>query len=951
MTSLSDTQNLGLDSHQAGATPPKLPPGSPLQACPHCEALFDITEREPLEIIACPGCGNPIQIRAYVDHFQIVEEAGRGGMGIVYKAYDSSLDRYIAIKLLRKDHSEDARLVAQLEAEAAMTAAITDPNVVRVYGTGTDRGRFYLAMELVDKGSLDDLIRIQGRVAERQVLEVGIQIAKGLRAAYQNELIHRDVKPGNILFSDANTAKIVDFGLAIFLAQEEASRGEIWGTPYYVAPEKLDHQPEDFRSDMYSLGGTLFHALTGRPPFEAETASLVALKHLKSQPVSLQTFAPWVSNPTAHIINRTLTKDPDERYQSYDELIDNLEYALSELQKQGEIPQARHRVVLETEEDQKTITWVVLGALATVVVLLMCFFVFRSKGDGRAVAKSDAVKAGAADAGGASAQVGALKKELDALAERNAKAPELFHIVAVGSAHAPTERAWAQFLEGVAQLSTGHAAEARKAFEQVGPLASRIKDDKLAAFLRTQSALFSKADPIVAGDLKDLKRSSHEAIALLVAGLHNWQLGRVEEGAAILRDFRSAAPTGNATWVSNLKPLATSFIEDLTAFTMQANQLKTARTTADRAAAATELRKLNGAFARRADEAIAPYAKELADYAAEAAKAPSSGLFRIVNKNSNKLLDVEGFRTSNGAKVVQWAGAGGLNQLWQVSDLKNGYRRLRPAHADLSLDVPKSTTEAGAQIQLWTPNDTSAQRWRLETAGDGYFKIRSECSGLLLAIREASQENAASLTQVAETTAATALWKFERVGETINEWQHCEINPADSSGTVTLNNGVFTVKNKSKDIWGNADAFSFTCRNVSGDFEFTARVIEVSAAHEWSKAGIMARGSLLPNQRNVALIASANRIVSHQRRLQDGSESTSTKLTDTPAPRWLKLVRVGNKLTSFQSLDGSSWTEVATDAFNPAPAQFVVGLCVTSHDVGKETTAKFDNVKLTRTGK
>src|SRR4029078_11390700 len=187
--------------------------------------------------------------------------------------------------------------------------------------TGIDRGRFYIAMELVDKGSLDDLIRLQGRVAEIQTLEVGITIAKGLRAALQHGLIHRDVKPGNILFADAQTARIVDFGLAIFMEHEESARGEILGTPYYLAPEKLDGQPEDFRSDMYSLGATLFHALAGRPPFEAETASLVALKHLKSQPVSLQAFAPWVSNPTAHIINRTLCKDPDERYQSYDELI------------------------------------------------------------------------------------------------------------------------------------------------------------------------------------------------------------------------------------------------------------------------------------------------------------------------------------------------------------------------------------------------------------------------------------------------------------------------------------------------------------------------------------------------------------------------------------------------------------------------------------------------------
>jgi serine/threonine protein kinase len=301
---MSDSQNL------EDRSPPPSHVAWPLQACAACKALLDVSERDPLEKLSCPHCGTEVVVSGQIDHFTIVEMAGRGGMGVVYRAYDPGLDRYVALKLLRKDHSADAKLIAQLETEAAITASINDPNVVRVYATGTDRGRFYLAMELVDKGSLDDLIKLQGRVAEAQILSVGIQIARGLRAAQQHGLIHRDVKPGNILFADAQTAKIVDFGLAIFQEQEATVRGEIWGTPYYVAPEKLDQQPKDFRSDMYSLGGTLFHAPAGRPPFEAENASLVALKHLKNRPVSLQAFAPWVSTPTAHIINRTLAKNP-----------------------------------------------------------------------------------------------------------------------------------------------------------------------------------------------------------------------------------------------------------------------------------------------------------------------------------------------------------------------------------------------------------------------------------------------------------------------------------------------------------------------------------------------------------------------------------------------------------------------------------------------------------------
>ena len=179
-------------------------------------------------------------------------------------------------------------------------------------------------MELAEKGSLDDLMSVQQRLSEAQVLGVGIQIAEGLEAALEHNLIHRDIKPGNILFADPQTAKLVDFGLAVVMDEAAHARGEIWGTPHYIAPEKLDNQPEDFRSDIYSLGGTLFHALAGRPPYEAETASTVALKQLMSQPVSLQAFAPDVSSETAYVINRMLAKDPAERYASYPELVEHL---------------------------------------------------------------------------------------------------------------------------------------------------------------------------------------------------------------------------------------------------------------------------------------------------------------------------------------------------------------------------------------------------------------------------------------------------------------------------------------------------------------------------------------------------------------------------------------------------------------------------------------------------
>jgi serine/threonine protein kinase len=259
-----------------------------------------------------------------------VETLGVGGMGTVYKARDTRLERYVALKLLRRDVGSEEEHSTKLQEEARIAASVNHPNVIQIFSLGTDHGQFYVVMELIDRGSLDDLMEVQGRVPEHQVLDIGIQIARGLRAAHRKGLIHRDVKPANILFVDEQAAKIGDFGLAAFATQhpQDADTDRvIWGTPAYVAPERLYNQREDVRSDIYSLGATLFHAVSGKPPIETSTSSATELRELKQHPSDLRAIAPEVSAPTARVLQQMIAPDPTHRFSFYDDVLAHLDAA------------------------------------------------------------------------------------------------------------------------------------------------------------------------------------------------------------------------------------------------------------------------------------------------------------------------------------------------------------------------------------------------------------------------------------------------------------------------------------------------------------------------------------------------------------------------------------------------------------------------------------------------
>lgn len=298
-----------------------------LSTCPVCQSQIDVTALEPFTKLKCPFCGQMVRVRRKFDHFVIVRQIGEGGMSRVFEAEDETLGRRVALKILNRQYGRDASRVEQFRQEALITANVNHPNVIKLYSVGYDQGYFYIAMELVGGGSLEQRIRKEGSIKEREALKIGREVAEGLRAAQQLGLIHRDVKPANILFTETGTAKVVDFGLALFVERGPDASGEIWATPYYVAPEKVLDNREDYRSDIFSLGASLYHALTGRPPHKADTNSIEELRMIKCRRVALEDSGMRFAPRTVHVVNRMVAFRPQERCANYDETVEELRLA------------------------------------------------------------------------------------------------------------------------------------------------------------------------------------------------------------------------------------------------------------------------------------------------------------------------------------------------------------------------------------------------------------------------------------------------------------------------------------------------------------------------------------------------------------------------------------------------------------------------------------------------
>ncbi len=262
-----------------------------------------------------------------VDGYQVDALLGTGGMGEVYRARDVALDRLVALKMVSRTLAREPTFVARFEREARAASAVNHPNVAQIHAYGVWQGRPYFVMEHVEGRSLAEIVRRDGRRSGSAAVGLVRQAAEGLRAAWECGVIHRDVKPANLMVDRSGTVKVVDFGLARRQSgPSDLSRTDmVLGTPAYMSPEQALARGVDFRTDVYSLGATFYYLLTGEPPFGGDTPIAVMMRHVHDPVRPVRELNPRVPEAVASVIERMLAKDPDRRYGSWDDLLVDLD--------------------------------------------------------------------------------------------------------------------------------------------------------------------------------------------------------------------------------------------------------------------------------------------------------------------------------------------------------------------------------------------------------------------------------------------------------------------------------------------------------------------------------------------------------------------------------------------------------------------------------------------------
>ena len=337
------------------------------------------------------------------DRYEIIRMIGEGGMANVYLAQDTILERKVAVKILRGDLAEDEKFVRRFQREAISASSLTHPNIVEMYDVGEDDGKYFIVMEYVDGKTLKSLVKKRGGLTLPEVIDIMLQLSSGLACAHDSYIIHRDIKPQNIMILDDGTVKITDFGIAMALNSNELTQtNSVMGSVHYLPPEQANGSGSTIKSDIYSLGILMYELLTGKLPFKGENAVEIAIKQMKEQIPSVCKFNPDIPQSVENIILKACAKNPKNRYDSVLEMREDLaiclepgkreverivyEYPENDLDETKTIPSLKSTRLEKTEEkeeekDKKTnkkLLFIILGIIGVLLAGGIGFFAYTS---------------------------------------------------------------------------------------------------------------------------------------------------------------------------------------------------------------------------------------------------------------------------------------------------------------------------------------------------------------------------------------------------------------------------------------------------------------------------------------------------------------------------------------------------------------------------------------------
>ncbi|MES2438189.1 MAG: serine/threonine-protein kinase [Verrucomicrobiota bacterium] len=538
--------------------------------CHSCGSPMNVAAVAPFSNVECPTCGKHTRVKREFGPYTLVRRHAVGGMSMVFAAHDNTLDREVALKILSEDFSADEKRIAAFEEEARITASFSHPHVVRVLRTGKSFGRFYIAMELVPGGHFEHQIRERGSIPEVELLPLAIEVAQGLKAAHSAGLIHRDVKPGNILLDAEGHAKLVDFGLALVTQGGKAQAAEVWATPYYVPPETIEGYPEDFRSDVYAFGATLYHALAGFPSCGEETMSTDILREAKRKVVPLGVADPSLSEATCRIVERAMAYDPKDRFSSYDELLAQLESALKRLRSsaagatESSGSAARRRA---KKKEGEIITLVAAGLVVLAAVSGGIWWIIRKEpvkeqkkplvsSPTTVVPESSSTSAVEIAKSYREARAAVEARDFTTAAAGFVKLSENPDVQEPTRTWAGVEAVLATYLDGKSSSAKERAAVTSAHAVSV-PENARIG----AGLIQTLDSL-SKLPAIPAKDLDASGGDASHLLAWMLAGLKNWEQGMTGEACGYFSAVAAARISPDETWLAIYQSLAADYLAD-----------------------------------------------------------------------------------------------------------------------------------------------------------------------------------------------------------------------------------------------------------------------------------------------------------------------------------------------------------------------------------------------------